>query len=159
MVTKLFRATAFGALLATTMMAQRPGGDLTSTTPPDPATIVANRVARLTKLLTLSTAQAASATTIFTNSITAITPLQTTLSTDRTSLAAAVKTNTTGVIDQLSASIGTLSGQILDIQSKADAAFYALLDATQQTTLNASHGRGGFGGPGAGGFGGPGHRR
>ena len=157
MLTNLLRVTAFGTLLATTMMAQRPGGDLTSTTAPDPTTIVANRVARLTKLLTLTTAQAASATTIFTNSLTAITPLQTTLSTDSTSLASAVKTNSTGVIDQLSASIGSLSGQILDIQSKADASFYALLDATQQTTLNASHG--GHGGPGGFGGPGPGHGR
>ena len=153
MLTNLLRVTAFGTLLATTMMAQRPFGDLTSSTPPDTATIVANRVARLTKLLTLTTAQATQATTIFTNSLNAITPLQTTLSTDRTSLTAAVKADATSTIDQLSASIGTLSGQILDIQSKADAAFYALLDATQKTTLDASHGGrggGGFGGPGPG---------
>jgi hypothetical protein len=129
-----------------------PFGDLTSSTPPDTATIVTNRVARLTKILTLTTAQAAQATTIFISSLNAITPLQTTLSTDRTSLAAAVKTNSISMIDQLSASIGSLNGQILDIQSKADAAFYAILDATQKTTLDASHtGRGGRGfgrGPG-----------
>jgi len=152
MLINLFRVTALGTLLATTMIAQGPFGDLTSSTPPDTATIVANRVARLTKLLALTTAQAAQATTIFTNSLNAITPLQTTLSTDRTSLAAAVKTNSISTIDQLSASIGSLNGQILDIQSKADAAFYAILDATQKTTLDASHtGRGGRGfgrGPG-----------
>ena len=151
MLTNFFKVTALGTLLTATMMAQGPFGPLTSSTPPDPATIVANQVARLTKLLTLTTAQASQATTIFTNSLTAITPLQTTMGTDRTSLAAAVKTNSISTIDQLSTTIGSLSGQILDIQSKADAAFYAILDATQQTTLNASHGgRGGFGGAGRG---------
>ncbi len=153
MLKNLFTVTAAGTLFAVTMMAQRPFGPLTSSTPPDPATIVANKVARLTKLLTLTSAQQTQATTIFTNSLAAITPLQTTLSTDRTSLAAAVKANATSTIDQLSASIGATTGQITGIQSKADAAFYAILDSTQQSTLNNSHG--GFGGGGPGHFGRP----
>jgi hypothetical protein len=149
----LYRALAVGSLFAATMMAQRPFGALTSSTPPDPATVVANQVTRLTSLLTLTSAQQTQATNIFTTVITAVTPLQTTLQTDRTSLQAAVQSNTTATIDTLSSSIGTLTGQIVDIQSKGDAAFYAILTTAQQTTLNSSGGfggRGGFG-PGPGG--------
>ncbi len=151
----ILKSTALAALLSGAIMAQ-PFGDLTAHTPPDPATMVANKVARLTSLLTLTTAQASQATTIFTNAQTAITPLQTSLSGYRTSLQAAVKTNSTAIIDQLSASIGTATGQISAIQNKADAAFYASLTTAQQTILSSSHGGfgAGHGGPGGhGGFG------
>src|SRR6266446_1991726 len=151
-----FRIIGLGALFATALLAQGPVpfGALTSATPPDPATVVANQVARLTSLLTLTTAQATQATSIFTNALSAVTPLETTLNTDRQSLRTAVTTNPSA-IDQLATSIGTLTGQIIAIQNKADAAFYAILTSTQQTTLTAHGGFGGFGGPG--GFGpGPG---
>jgi hypothetical protein len=47
-------------------------------TPPDPATIIANQVARLTTLLDLTTSQASqtTTTTIFTNAQSAISTLQ-----------------------------------------------------------------------------------
>ena len=122
----------------------QPFGTLTSSTPPDPATMVAHRVARLTQLLSLTTAQAAQATTIFTNAQTAITPLQTTLDTDFQSMQAAVKSNATATIDQLATAIGTIQGQITAIQNKADAAFYAILTADQQTRFSSA-------GPGPGG--------
>jgi hypothetical protein len=153
LIKKLIEVTATAVVLTGLVMAQRPFGVMTSSTPPDPATVVANQVSRLTSLLTLTTAQSAQATTIFTNALAAVTPLQTTLSGYRTSLQAAVKSNATATIDQLAASIGTTTGQITGIQNKADAAFYAILTADQQTILNAS---GGFGG-GRGGPGGP-HR-
>lgn len=146
---KTFRPIAAYALLACTLTAQRPFGG----TPPDPATMVQNRITRLTSQLTLTTAQVSQATTIFTNALTATTPLQTTLDSDRQSLLAAVKNNATSVIDQLSSAIGTLNGEILAIQSKADAAFYAILTSDQQTKLAQTRGLigpGGFG-PGPGG--------
>jgi hypothetical protein len=142
----LFRTTAVAAVLAATVLAQRPFGVMTRSTPPDPATIVANKVDRLTKLLGLSTTQASGATTIFTNALSLVTPLETTLHTDRQSLQTAVKANDVGTIESLSTSIGSLEGQILAIQNKADAAFYVTLSTTQQNTLNQSHGFGrGFG--------------
>jgi hypothetical protein len=147
----LSRFLAAGALLTTAMMAQRPFGVMTSATPPDPATVVANQVARLTKLLTLSTSQASQATTIFTNALTAVTPLETSLHTGWQSLQTAVKSDDTATIDSTSTNIGSLTGQITAIQNKAHAAFYAILTSAQQTTLSQS---GGFGGHG--GFGGPG---
>jgi len=150
---KLF---VLGALLTGGIMAQTPFGVMTSATPPDPATLIADQVARLTSLLTLTTAQQTQATTIFTNAQTAISPLQTNIQGYWTSIQTAVKSNATTTIDSLATQIGTATGQIIDIQNKADAAFYAILTSAQQTTLNNA---GGIGGPGPGpGFGhGPGH--
>lgn len=155
----LTKLTVCTAVLAATLMAQRPFGVLTNGSAPDPATMVANQVARLTTLLTLTTAQQAQATTIFTNALTAITPLQANEATARQALPAAVKGNATSTIDTLTSTIGSLSGQIMAIQNKADAAFYAILTSDQQTTLGQTNflngpGPGGFGpGPGPGGRG------
>jgi hypothetical protein len=130
--TKLIFLAGLGAA---TLLAQRPFGVLTSSTPPSPATIVQNQVAALTSLLSLTSAQQSDATTIFTNALNSITPLETTIKTDYQSLATAVKSNDTSTIDQLSSALGSLNGQIIDIQNKADAAFYAILTSSQQTTL------------------------
>jgi Spy/CpxP family protein refolding chaperone len=125
-------------------------------TPPDPATMVADQVARLAALLDLTTAQANQATSILTAAQTATSALQTTLHTDQTSLQAAIKSNTTATIDQMAAAIGTIEGQILDARSQAEAAFYAILTTTQQTKLSAVGGLGLLGGgPGGPGRGGP----
>jgi len=126
------------------LLAQRPFGVLTS--PPDPATIVQNRVARLTKLLGLSSSQAAQATTLFTNAQTGLAPFQTSLTQARQALPAAVKNNDGATIDQLAQNIGSATTQITSIQNKADAAFYAILNPSQQSTLSQSEGRG-MGGP------------
>jgi len=138
----LSRIFAVAALLTATVMAQRPFGVMTSSTPPDPATIVAHKVDRLTKLLGLSTSQAAQATTFFTESLNTVTPLETTLRTDRQSLQAAVKANEIGTIETLATTIGSLTGQVIAAQNKADAQFYAILLPGQQTTLNQSRGSG-----------------
>ncbi|HWD98339.1 MAG TPA: Spy/CpxP family protein refolding chaperone [Bryobacteraceae bacterium] len=123
-------------------------------TPPDPATMIASQVARLTTLLDLTTSQASQAATIFTNAQSAISTLQTTLSTYQTSLTAAVEGDNTSTIDTLAAEIGTAEGQIVDARAKANAAFYAILTATQQAKVQTlglgilGGGPGGFGGPG-----------
>ena len=125
-------------------------------TPPDPATMITNQVARLTALLDLTTAQATQATSILTAAQTSISALQTTLHTDQTSLQAAITSNTTAAIDQMAAAIGTIEGQILDARSQAEAAFYASLTTAQQTKLSAVGGLGLLGGgPGGPGRGGP----
>jgi hypothetical protein len=145
---RIVKATLLTSLMTAGLMAQRPFGALTTGSPPDPATMVANQVSRLTSLLSLSASQAAAANTIFTNAQAAISPLETTLNTSWTSMQAAIKANATTTIDQLSTSIGVTTGQITAIQNKADAAFYALLTADQKTKLDAT---GGFGGRGPGG--------
>lgn len=139
------------ATLATGMMfAQGRGGHggpgPNNGTTTDPATLIANKVAFLKSLLTLSDAQAASATTIFTNELAAETTARASLDTAETSLQAAIKSNSTAQIDSLAAQIGTIQGQLTAIDAKADAAFYALLTADQKTkydTLNQGHGGGG----------------
>jgi Spy/CpxP family protein refolding chaperone len=133
------KKTIFALLvLAASAFAQGPGKP---PGPPNPTDMVAH----LTALLSLTTAQQAQATTIFTNEQTAVQAIDTELQTAHTSLAAAVKSNTTATIDSLSAQIGVYHGQILSTQSKAQAAFYAILTADQQTKYSAIHG-----GPGGG---------
>jgi Spy/CpxP family protein refolding chaperone len=127
-------------LLAASAFAQGPGFA------PNPTHLVA----RLTTLLSLTSAQQTQATTIFTSEQTAITPIGAQIKTAHTSLAAAVKTNDTATIDTVSAQLGTYQGQITDIQSKAQAAFWAILTPDQQTKYSSLHGMGGFGAPGAG---------
>jgi hypothetical protein len=146
----LYKMMALGSV-AGALMAQGPRPR--AITPPDPATAAQNQVTRLTAVLDLTTAQAAQATTIFTNSLTAINPLETTLNTDRQTLETAVTTNALSVIDQVASGMGTLTGQITSIQAKAEAAFYAILTTAQRTKVTQF---GGLGGPG--GFGGPGGR-
>ena len=151
-------------LVAAAVCAQSPGTTpgQPSGTPPDPQTMIQTRVNFLATLLSLTDAQKSQALTIYTNAYTAAQALQTTMQTDRQNLTTAVKSNNTASIDQIAASIGTLDGQRLAISSKADAAFYALLTADQQTKYDAlAHGGpgGGPGGPGGpGGFGPAGFR-
>jgi len=117
--------------------------------------MIQHRVDQLTTLLSLTTAQQAQATTIFTNALNAGQSIQSSLKTDRDSLAAAIKTNNTATIDQVSATIGTLQGQLTAINAKSDAAFYAILTPDQQAKYDALP----HGGPGGGGFGPPGMGR
>ncbi|MGB6942283.1 MAG: Spy/CpxP family protein refolding chaperone [Bryobacteraceae bacterium] len=127
-------------------------------TPPTPAEMVADQVARLTKLLDLSSAQQASATTIFTTEQTALATLRTSLHTARTALQTAIKSNDTGTIGTEAAQIGTLTGQQVLAQATASGAFYAILTADQQSKYDTfgplSGGPGGRGGPGPRGVGG-----
>jgi hypothetical protein len=103
----------------------------------------------------LTSAQAAQVTTIYTNSATAVAPLQEHMRALQTALRAAVKNGAADTIEQTAAQMGTRMGQITAIQNKADAAFYAGLSASQQTAANAIHGAlgggHGLGGPGGGG--------
>lgn len=123
-------------LLAASAFAQGPGG------PPNPT----DQVARLTTLLSLTSAQQAQATTIFTNEQSAVTPIHTQVQTAHTNLTAAVKGNQSATIDTLATQLGGYEGQIMSIQSKAQAAFYAILTAAQQTQFDSLRGPGGPGG-------------
>jgi Spy/CpxP family protein refolding chaperone len=145
------RFVAVAALSAAIAFAQGPrnrdGG-----TPPDPATRVQMRVNMLAQQLGLTDDQKAKATTIFTDAMTAEQTIQTSMQTARTALSDAVKANNSNAIDQAATTIGTLTGQMVSIQSKADAAFYAILTPDQQSKFSTTRGPGG---PGMmGGFGG-----
>jgi len=127
-------------------------------TPPTPAQIAANLVARLTKLLDLTSAQQTQATTIFTTEQTALAPLRTSIHTAQTTLQTAIKSNDTATIGAQSTQIGTLNGEEVLAQATASAAFYAILTPDQQSKYDTLGPMiGGPGGPGGfGGFGGPG---
>jgi Spy/CpxP family protein refolding chaperone len=123
-------------------------------TPPTPAQQVANKVARLTAILTLTPAQQGTATTIFTTEQSALSTVGASMKTARTALKTAVLANDTAGISTQSAAIGSLTTQEVQAQSTANADFYAMLTPTQQTQYNKLGAFGGFGG--RGGFGGPG---
>jgi hypothetical protein len=147
MIKRIFGTTAllaFAALLASGQ----------TSTPPTTAQIVSNIVSRLTKLLDLNSTQQSDATTIFTTEQTALATLRTSLQTAQTALQTAITGNDAGTIATQSAQIGTLTGQQVQAQATAAAAFYAVLNSDQQSkylTLGpmlGPGGPGGFGGPG-----------
>jgi Spy/CpxP family protein refolding chaperone len=111
----------------------------------DPATLAARQVSFLTKLLTLTTGQVTQATTIFTASITAVQALQTQVTAADTALVTAIKANNTANITTQATLLGTLHGQALAIDAKADAAFYLLLTTDQKTKLDSLNDDGFFG--------------
>jgi hypothetical protein len=129
----------------------------TTHTPPTPAQIVSNMVARLTKLLDLNTTQQASATTIFTTEETALATIRTSMHTARTALAGDIKSDNTADIATQATAIGALTTQEVQAQGVADAAFYGILTSDQQSKYETlgprGGGPGGPGGPGPRGFG------
>ncbi len=146
---RILTAFTLLTLSASFLAAQNPGGG----TPPTAAEMVANRVARLTSLLTLTSAQQAQATTIYTNEQTAAATIMTSLQTAHTALQTAVQKNDLAGINTQATQIGNLTTQQTENQAKADAAFFQILTPDQQTKLTAAQASGrGFGGPG--GFGG-----
>lgn len=126
---------------------RRPGG-----TPPDPATMIQNRVDHLGTLLGLSDSQKASAVKIFTDAQAAVQAATADAAATHDALAAAVKKNDIVAIDQAAGTLGTIHGKVMSIQSKAEAAFYALLTPDQQAKFDALPHRG-PGGMGPGGMG------
>jgi Spy/CpxP family protein refolding chaperone len=118
-------------------------------TPPTPAQIAANMVARLTRLLDLTSAQQTTATGIFTTEATSLASVATALKTQQSALQTAVLKNDAAGITSAAEQIGSLTTQRVVAQAGADAAFYAILTADQQlkyTTLKPL-GRGGAAGP------------
>ncbi|HWY46152.1 MAG TPA: Spy/CpxP family protein refolding chaperone [Bryobacteraceae bacterium] len=146
-------------LAFTTITASLVFGQPSNATPTAPTTaqIVANLVQRLTTLLTLTTAQQTQATTIYTTEQTALSTLGTSRQTAQTALQTAIKANDLTGISTQATQIGNLTTQQVEDEANAEAAFYAILTADQQTKYNQLHsvGLGGRGGP-RGGFAGRG---
>jgi Spy/CpxP family protein refolding chaperone len=118
-------------------------------TPLNPATVAQHRVAFLTTVLSLTSAQQASATTIFTNAATTALGLRTQLKTQRQGLTTAVQNNDTATIGSVSTAIGGLVAQMVSNKATAYASFYQLLTPDQQskfTQLANMHHHRGFGG-------------
>jgi Spy/CpxP family protein refolding chaperone len=113
--------------------------------------MAARHVANMATVLSLSSAQQTQITKAYTDAQTAAKTVHASMRTARTSLDAAVKKNDLGAIETLSAQIGTLEGQLLSINSKAEASVYSTLTPDQQTKADALHmtrGGMGMGGPG-----------
>jgi Spy/CpxP family protein refolding chaperone len=122
---KTLIAFAFSAVL---LLAQT-----TPPAPPSPDQIAAQRVARLTTLLTLTAGQQSIATTIFTTEATAVSGLFSVEQSARTALETAVEANDTAGIASAAAQLGTLDSRQIQAHASADAAFFAVLTADQQT--------------------------
>ena len=123
-------------------------------TPPTPASMAQRQVARLTTLLTLTSTQQQTATTIFTTSITADMTARTSMRTAHQTLNTAIKNNDAGGIEQAATTLGNLTAQTTLADSQAQAAFLQILtpdQVTKYTQLGAGHGMGGGYGHGMGG--------
>ncbi|MDQ6758492.1 MAG: Spy/CpxP family protein refolding chaperone [Acidobacteriota bacterium] len=146
-LTKLLMASALSTAL---MFAQGPPGHPgPGGAPPDPQAMIQMRVGFLANSLGLTDDQKTKATTILTDAFTASQSIRASERANRQAIADAVKQNNTAVIDQLSVTAGTLAGQLLAIDSKANAAIYAMLTPDQQAKFD-THPRGGPGGGGPG---------
>jgi len=96
-----------------------------------------NHVRFLTAKLGLTTQQQSQAGAVFSNATAAEAPLRASLKTARQGLSDAVKSNNTVNIEQLSETIGQLTGQLTAARAKAQAAFYQILTADQRAELDA----------------------
>ncbi len=132
------------ALLPAAMLAQPPSNP----NPPTVAQIVTERVARLTTLLTLTTAQQTSATNIFTTEETALAALRTAEQTAHTAMTTAIEKNDANGITLAATQLGKIATDEAHATGTAEAAFYALLTADQQTKYKTLIEAGAGGGPG-----------
>jgi Spy/CpxP family protein refolding chaperone len=145
---------ALATLIAIPMFGQ------TSPKPPSPAERAQRQVKALTTLLSLTSAQQQQATTIYINAAKAEQTVHQSEKDVQESLHSAIKNNDTTTIDEISSTLAQSMAQLTSIKAKADAAFYQILSAEQQSKfsdLGSQHlggldGAGGPGGPPALGF-------
>ncbi len=143
--TKLFAAAAISVV---SVFAQGPSGRMA----PDPARMVEMRVNMLSNRLSLTDTQKVQVTAIYTQAQTSAQSVRSSLQPIGAAMSEAVKKNDTASIDQLSATLGTLTAQLSAIERKADAGVYAILTAEQQAKFDMRGARHGHG-PDAGGMG------
>lgn len=143
MKTKLmFHLTLFGFLLASGMLLAQEttiqGFAINSgkAGPPDPATIAQHRVEMLTKILSLTSDQQKQALTVFTEAEISVSSIHDNMKSAHDTLATAVKNNDENGINQASATIGNLTGQMTAAEAKANATLYATLTPDQQAKFD-----------------------
>ena len=132
---KIAITTLLLTLVCATSLLSAQTESATAQTPHNPATFVQHRVNYLTTVLSLSSAQQAQATTIFTGAANNMSSIHSEMKTTRQSLQTAVKNNDTAQINQLSSTMGGLAGQMIQSRATAKAAFYQTLTPEQQTKL------------------------
>ena len=96
----------------------------------------AKYIGRVSPLLELTPDQQQNATVIFTEAVMATNGLRSNLKTARLSLADAVKNGNRGLIEQISAMIGSLEAQRHAIGANANAAFFQTLTQEQRSKLS-----------------------
>jgi len=95
-----------------------------------------DRVKSMTAQLGLTAEQQSQATAIFNTARAAESTLRASMKTARQGLNDAVRSNNSVSIEQLAATIGNLTAQLILAQSKARAAFYQILTPEQRTALD-----------------------
>ena len=106
------------------------------------------RVDSLLSRLNLSDTQGTNATAIYRKAPTAAAAARTEMGTNQRALTEAIESNDTERIEALAAKAGSLSGQLLAIESKADAQLYATLSDDQKKKYDSAARTGFGGGPG-----------
>ncbi|MBV8897111.1 MAG: Spy/CpxP family protein refolding chaperone [Acidobacteriaceae bacterium] len=153
MKTKVSVSLAIAAASALGLMAQSAGSP---PGPPPPAQVAAHRLTHLTTLLSLTSAQQNSATSIFSAEETTLETIHTSMTTARQALHTAVQANDANGISSAAAQIGSLTTQEVQARATADAAFYALLTAEQKSKFDELRPPHPGGGPAPGPLGPPG---
>ena len=118
--------------------------------PPSSAERAQRQVKALTTLLNLTSTQQQQATTIYGNAAKAEQAVHQSEKDVQESLHNAIKNNDTAAIDEISSTLAQSMAQATSIKAKADAAFYQILSAEQQSKfsdLESQH-LGGLDGPG-----------
>jgi len=147
-------ATILAAVIAIPTSAQ------TLPKPPSAGEMAQRKVKTLTALLNLTAAQQQQAQTIYGNAAKSEQTLRAGEKEAREALRAAVRNDDTSAIDQVAATLGQSMAESTAIRAKADAAFYQILTAEQQSKLSDLESQhlapfdfpGGPGGPPAMGF-------
>jgi Spy/CpxP family protein refolding chaperone len=103
-----------------------------SHTPPTPAAIAQREVQRYTTLLSLTSAQVAQATTLFTNEATNEANSRATERTAHQAMEAAIKANDNATIQSTATTMGQMEGEKMASHALVRAQFYALLNADQK---------------------------
>ena len=136
---KLFTTIFVTAIIAASLAFAQSSGQAS------PTGRVQHRVAFLTKLLDLTSAQQQQATSIFTSAASSVSGIRSNMKSAHQSLETAVQQNNSAAIEQYAATIGNLTGEITAADAKAEAAFYQILTPEQQSKLTqfeqAGHGR------------------
>jgi Spy/CpxP family protein refolding chaperone len=134
---KRFPALCMAAgLFAALSFAQSPQA-MTARTAADPDTVIGTRVSFLAAQLNLTAVQKTRAMVIFRSAYAASRSIQSNLESSRRSLEDAVKRSDLASIDRLSVETGTLNGQLTAVESRAQAAFYAILTKSQRAKYDA----------------------
>ena len=105
---------------------------IAQTTPAAPAPARRHARREMMQALALTPAQKQQAKSIFQNTRQQVQPLAQQLQQDRQSLKAAIQSNDSAQIQQLSAAMGTLRGQMLGLRSAGRAQFFAMLTPDQK---------------------------